>query len=202
VVDDRRAAEHLAPVAQEQFEPGELAGSQRDGGVPSADGSRRRVELEVARPQDGRPLARIAPQQGPQPGEQLGEGERLGQVVVGPGVEAVDAIADRVARGEHDDRHPPALVTEPAAHVEPVRRRDHRVEHDGVVGELASRPQSVFAVGGDVDGVSLALQAPLEERGHLLVVLDNAKAHAGTVTPGGRDRDWPAAAVSEWGGER
>ena len=39
-----------------------------------------------------------------QAGGQLGEAERLGQVVVGARVEAVHPVRDVMARGEHDDR--------------------------------------------------------------------------------------------------
>ena len=44
-------------------------------------------------------------QQGAQPGEQLLQGEGLGQVVVGAGVEALHPVADRVAGGQHQDRY-------------------------------------------------------------------------------------------------
>ena len=49
--------------------------------------------------------SRATAQQRAQAGEQLLALERLDEVVVGAGVEALDAGLDRVARGEHEDRH-------------------------------------------------------------------------------------------------
>ena len=49
------------------------------------------------------------PQPQPDPGEQLGEPERLGHVVVGAALERGHGVGDRVAGGQHDDRHPRAL---------------------------------------------------------------------------------------------
>ena len=55
------------------------------------------VHLQVVGPQDQLPLGEVAAQQGAEPGEQLGEGERLDQVVVGAAVQALDPLLDRVA---------------------------------------------------------------------------------------------------------
>ena len=58
------------------------------------------------------PARRVRPRRGggrrperPEAGEQLLVGERLDEVVVGAGVEALDPGGDRVAGGEHEDRH-------------------------------------------------------------------------------------------------
>ena len=63
-------------------------------------------------------------------GQQLLERERLDEVVVGAGVEARDAVRDRVARREHQDRCPVAVAAEPAAHREAVELGHEDVEHD------------------------------------------------------------------------
>ena len=55
---------------------------------------------------------RRTPEQGAQAGQQLGEAERLGEVVVGAGVEPDDAVELAGARGEHQDR---ALEARPRA---------------------------------------------------------------------------------------
>ena len=86
-----------------------------------------------------------APRERPQPREQLGERERLGQVVVGAAVEPGDAVLDRVARGQHQDRRPDAVVAQPAAGLEAVDARQHHVEHDRVVLGRAGHPQRVLA---------------------------------------------------------
>ena len=63
-------------------------------------------------------------------GEQLVARERLHEVVVGAGVEARDAVVDRVARGQHQDRKPRAPVrarrATPRARRGPASRRRAR----------------------------------------------------------------------------
>jgi len=62
---------------KEVLEQGELAARHRNGLASNVDFTGRRVESEVARREDIRPLRRPAARERPQPGEQLGEGERL-----------------------------------------------------------------------------------------------------------------------------
>ena len=79
------------------------------------------------------PLSRVATRQGTQPGQQLAEGEWLGEVVVGARVEPANPIIDRRARGEHDDRRPVTGAAKLATGRESVRVRQHDVEHNDVV---------------------------------------------------------------------
>ena len=79
------------------------------------------------------PSARAgAAEQGPDPGQQLVEGEGLGQVVVGAGVEAGDPVGHLVAGGEHEHRRAVAPLPQQAADGQPVDPRHHHVEHDQV----------------------------------------------------------------------
>ena len=116
------------------------AGSGARRGVTSrVPGSRRRsakVSDASACPAVGR-LG--AAQQRAQPGQQLLEGERLDQVVVGAGVEAGHAVGDRVAGGEHQDRHVVAVGAQSPARLEAADPRHHHVEHERV-GPLGAQP--------------------------------------------------------------
>ena len=70
-----------------------------DGGVAAPDPVRGRVQPQVADLEHRRPLVPAAAQQGPEPGDQHHEGERLGQEVVGAGVERPRLLlGDRPAR--------------------------------------------------------------------------------------------------------
>src|SRR5580658_4994574 len=71
---------------------------------PLADRSRAHLTLPG--------LTVVAPQRGAQPGQQLGHGERLGHVVVGPGVQCADLVAGAAPARQHDDRclGPPAQL--------------------------------------------------------------------------------------------
>jgi len=94
----------------------------------------RAVELELL--EDDRvgvavPAAGTA-QQGAHPSLQLADVERLDQVVVGARVEAVDAVLDRLPRGEHEDGDPVARGAQAATDLETVDVGKPDVEHHAV----------------------------------------------------------------------
>ena len=89
-------------------------------------GHARRVAVQAA-----------APQEGAQPRLELAHVERLHEVVVGAGVEAVDAVGHGVARGQHQHRHAVARAAQAPAHLEAVDVRQPDVEHHRV--RLAAR---------------------------------------------------------------
>ena len=94
LVEDGEARDHRAGPGGQQVQHVELPGGQLD--LRRRRGARgaRRGRRPGRRPSTGDPVVVRAPAaQRPQPGEQLVEVERLGQVVVGAGVEAGDAVA-------------------------------------------------------------------------------------------------------------
>src|SRR5581483_9859779 len=182
VLEDASPGEHLARVAHELLEEGELLGGEEDLLPVPGDQALHRVEGEVAHLEDHRALARVPAGDGPEAGEELGEGEGLGEVVVGAGVEAGHPIVDGIPGRQHHHGRPPALLAQAPAHLEPVGTGDHGVEHDGVVLVLASRPEGGIAVAGHVDRVPLTLEAPLDQRGHLGFVLHHEHTHDGDGT--------------------
>ena len=104
-----------------------------------------RVDLEVADGKDG--LARLAdgalgvPEGHAKPGEQLADAERLGDVVVGAGVERRDLVGLLAARREHDDRHRRPFA-QPPDHLEPVEVGQAEVQDDRRRA-VATRPRGV-----------------------------------------------------------
>src|SRR4051812_10764386 len=92
-------------VAHEVLEQLELALGQLDGPLAAHDLVRVRVQRQVGHDQRGAAARRAPAQERAQPGEQLLALERLDEIVVGAGVEALDARLDRVAGGEHEDRY-------------------------------------------------------------------------------------------------
>src|SRR5690606_38943119 len=110
-----------------------------------------RVELDVPGPQHrgrggGGPAA-----ERPHPGDELGEGERFGQVVVGAQGQTLDPVVDAGRGGEHEhphdvaggDQFPDQLVT---VHTGQVAVEDHHVV-PGEGGLLVA----LLAVVGHVD---------------------------------------------------
>ena len=140
-----------------------------------------RIEAEISHLQQGGTLGRATPHERAKPREQLGERERLQQVVVGAGIEPGDAILDRIARREHQHRRPDAPLAQSPAHLDPVEAGQHQVEHDRVV--LRGRPQRerIVARPRDVDSVPLLDEAAAQQARHLELVLDHEYSHARIV---------------------
>ena len=118
----------------------------------------------------------MAAEQALDAGQQLGEVERLGDVVVGAELEAVDHVVRLVARREHEDRREVAVLAQPLADLEAVDLGQADVEQDQVVAPRLRRGQAGAAVAGDVDVVVLAVQVDAEALGEGLLVLDQQDA--------------------------
>ena len=106
-VDRRLAPEHLvaALVEDEIGEPQHLAAA----GSPA---ERRRIACDA--------------------GDDLGQAERLRDVVVAARAQRLDLVLGRVLRRQEQHRGPEALLAEPAADLDPLDVRQHPVEHDQI----------------------------------------------------------------------
>jgi hypothetical protein len=113
---------------------------------------------------------RAAPQQGAQPGEQLLALEGLDEVVVGAGVQPLDARLDRVARRQDQDRDVVSLA-QAARDLHAVHLREAEIQDDEVGHEVRRRLQRNLSVGGDTDLVALQAQRALQDHRDLVVVL-------------------------------
>ena len=141
---------------------------------PTVDAPQLAVERDVA---DGQAALDHAPVDPPQhradPAAQLCEAERLGHVVVGAGLEALDGVGLRVQRGQHDDRDHVAAVAQQPRHVvarRPLAERD--VEQHDVVGLVGGRAQGGVTVGHGRHPMALALEGAGEHLAQWLVVVD------------------------------
>ena len=184
MVEQLLPRQDLAGVAQEDLQQRELPGRQvhlRAGDLhppgaqvePEAAGRQRRLPARL-----GRLVLRLAQPQ-PDPGQQLGEPERLGHVVVGAALERGHGVRDRVARGQHDHRHPGALGAELVEHLEAVQPGQPDVEHHQVVGAAQRLVQAGVAVGDRGHHVPLGLESLGDEGGDPLLVLhDQDAGHA------------------------
>jgi hypothetical protein len=167
---DHVVAEHVAGVAQQQLEQAELRPGQRD--HPAAPGHRPggQVQSQVGVAENVvRGLA--APQQGPDPGQQLTQRERLDQVVIRPRLQPGHPVIDRVPRGEHQDRGGIPPPAEHAARVEPVHHRHQDIQHDQVDRRPGQAVQRVRAVHGRRHRVPGQAQRTLERVPHVRVIV-------------------------------
>ena len=96
-------------------------------------------------------------------GDQFGDAEGLGDVVVGAAVEPAHALGLAAARGDQDDRRQRIAGTHLAADVEPVASGQHAIEHDQgrVCGEYS--PGRVVPVGVQLDAVAGVRQVVLDQ---------------------------------------
>ena len=133
-------------MAQQQLEQLGLAARELEVAVAAARRAGLGLEGQVG---EGQPLLRraVAAQQRAQPRAQLLALERLDEVVVGAGVEAGDALLERVARGQQEDRHGEALGAQAARDGEAVDAGHGHVEHEDVGHRALDRGERGAAVG-------------------------------------------------------
>ena len=64
---------------------------------------------------------------------ELAEGKRFGEIVVGAGVEAANAVVDGVARREHQHRGADSAFAQRSTEIEAAAAGEHDVENDDVI---------------------------------------------------------------------
>src|SRR5690242_13761040 len=133
ILEQHGAGDDAALAAHQIFEQAELLRLEVDRLAGAADRPLQQVHLEIGGPQHGLRLAdRRAPQQSRNPRQELRKGERLDQVVIGAGIETLDAVVYARHGGEKDRRH---LVSRRPQHlddaqsIEPGKHAvdDHRI---------------------------------------------------------------------------
>ena len=157
------------------LEQAELGRAERDRRAAAAHAVRGDVHLDVGISQ------LLAGQRRPHPakhgadaGDQLARAERLGDIIVGAGLEAADAVALLAARGQHDDRHVGRrrAAAQAAADFDPADALDHPVEEDDVGPHFIGQHQRFLAVAGAGHLVTCALEMIGEQIGERAVVFD------------------------------
>jgi hypothetical protein len=122
-------------IAHEVHEQIERGRSQLESPLAAERLARVEVRAHVAVHQGAAARAgrveRLTAQLRAHPRQELVDVERLHQVVIRARVEPRDAIAERVARGEHQDWHG-GDAAQATRDLEPVQARQHAVEHDHV----------------------------------------------------------------------
>ena len=111
------------------------------------------------------------------PGDHLGEVERLGEVVVGAQSEPLDPVLDRTGRGEHQNPARRALGGQGTADLVAVGAGEVPVEDHDVVAAGAQAGQGVVAVQRHVDDHPVAAQPRRDGPGQPLVVLRYQHSH-------------------------
>jgi len=118
----------------------------RSGGDPP-----RRVQAQVTLDQRRRQCRPRAPAEGADAGDELGEVERLGQVIVGPEPKALHSIGDAACRGQHEDATLAAVRHQATADLIAVDDGNIAIQDDDVVGRCGGVTEGVSAIEDDVD---------------------------------------------------
>jgi hypothetical protein len=126
----------------------------------------------------------------PHPGQQLLERERLGQVVIGAGIQAADTVRYRVTRRQHQDRGAHALAAQLAGDLDPIHLGQHDVEHDQVVRAALRAGQAAQAVMSHLDTVANIVESALDHTCDAGVVFDQQNVHARDNSPQNLDPAW------------
>ena len=100
--------------------------------------------------------------------EQFARGERLGEIIVGARVQALDAMVFLAKRGEDQHRRRHAAGAQMLDDRDAVLLRQHAIEHDDVIAAIERRCFAEFAVIGHIDGVPIVLKRRLETVGHVV----------------------------------
>jgi hypothetical protein len=134
------------------------------------------VEGHAAGPDDLARGRRIGAQPGPDPGDQLSQGERLGQVVLRAQFEHFDLGGDVGDARQHDDRLPRPDGDQLAQGLPAADPRHHQVEDDEVVVVLQDGAQGHGAVVREVSLVAGRVERPAYERADLGFVIGDENA--------------------------
>jgi hypothetical protein len=133
---------------------------------------------EVAHAQDRIFHVMAAADQDAQPRQQLFKLERLGQVIVGPGIQAQDLVVDGVARRQDEHVRLEPRLAPVAQERHAVDLGEHQVENDDVVAGGAGLVVALLAVLGGVDGEAFFFQAAAQGLCQRLVIFDQQDSHA------------------------
>ncbi|MFK4579088.1 hypothetical protein ABIF83_002535 [Bradyrhizobium ottawaense] len=134
-----------------------------EGEAPGAD----HIRGEAGRP----------PQHRAQPRQQLLDGKRFGQIVVGAAIEPGDAVGDLAARRQHDDRHPVGAGPQLRDQGETVAIGKLAIEQDGGVDVGRNGLLRLGERRGMVHHHVVALQRRRQRVGHFGLVLDEQNPH-------------------------
>jgi hypothetical protein len=174
---DRAPAEDDVRLAKEGLEQCEGLRGQVQRPVAGGHATRGRIERDVADGQDRRSRRGTPARESTQPRQQLAECERLDEVVVATGIEALHPVVHRVTRREEEDGHAVPGGTQFAAEAEAVAVGDHHVEDRDVVRRLAGHPARVLDEADMVDRVPLPPEAAHEQIAQAHIVLEQQQLH-------------------------
>ena len=202
-LEELLGADDGAVGAEQDFQEPELLAVERDRRARPADPPAGPVEDEVS-PHGDRGVGGTSARRGVDTGHELLEGEGLGQIVVGPQIEALDPVMDRGGRRQHEDACLGGCPHQRGTHGIAVHLGEVAVEDDDVVAGHEGLFDTAGTVVGHVGPDPLVAQSLADVVGEIDLILDDEYPHW-TILPQGRShaghkRSGPGscAAFSTW----
>jgi hypothetical protein len=159
------------------LEHGELPSGQRDLALAAAHAATSADEKHLAPLELHRRSATTPAIEGLDPRDQLGQGDRLADVVVGAQRQPGHPILDLVGRGQHQDARVGAAIAKPPAEVVAAQSRQPTVEDDDVESVVVEQLDRRLAGGRNLRRDAVVLEPAGECGGELELILDEKNAH-------------------------
>ena len=103
--------------------------------------------------------------------------KRLGEVVIGTGIEACELVVEAATRGQHEHRKAQALLAPAVQHTDTVKSRQTKIEHGGVEGLGGAAKLRVAAICAVLRRKARFSQHGAQTCGKLSIVLGHQHAH-------------------------
>jgi hypothetical protein len=176
-IQDFVARDDAADVFDQQFKNTKFGLGEMDFATIAEGSERGDIQGEASEFENVPAAELVAADQGADAGEKFLKGERLCEVVVGPGIEAAHDIVKGIAGGKHQDGRFLFPLAEQARYLESAHAGQHDVEENNVEGLGGREFECRHAVPGMADLVLLLAQATGEQSGHFRFVFYNENSH-------------------------
>jgi hypothetical protein len=139
------------------------------------------VHFEILEFEDGFLFRRSTAGKSADASLQLGESKRLGEVVIGAGIEAANAILHAVFGSKEEDGSAMAETTEIAHDLDSIAAGKHYVENEEIERLGLGEIKAVFARGSGADGMIVGLEPVFKCLREFRFILDDKNAHETNV---------------------
>jgi hypothetical protein len=110
-------------------------------------------------------------------GDQLFGLKRLGQIVVGPRIEAGNLVRPAVTRRQHQHWHLARFLAPAVENGQPIDFRQAEIEDDRIIAFGRAEIVAILAIGGEIDGIASAFQRRAQLPAKIGFVFDDQDAH-------------------------
>ncbi|KGC71300.1 hypothetical protein DP56_5938 [Burkholderia pseudomallei] len=171
-------------MLDQRFEQRPFARGQVDPRAGARHAARGDVDRELAELHERIRIARIAARDRAHARGQLGQVERLDQIVVGAGVQPRDPVRDLIERGQDDDGHRRAARAQLAQEIEPTPVGQQQIEQDQIVGRDRDVPPRVREARDAIGRMPVLLDLGADGLAEPRIVFDEKHSHARVLVNG------------------